>query len=223
MLERPSATVSAAAHCAINQKLITQMAAAVRVSYHNSDAAGQRALMERPMVSRMVGVAVIFWAASAFAADGTFARMAGFGFSVTPGARNSTSTAPSHATPPWVALPGHRDFTLRALPSRQFAFGFPLTTFGYGFLPSLPDYNLQMVQIDFSAPPLPLGACSSFYCPYYDPSHATYVDPYRSRYGSARPSGCDVGPAPTRQGCDSETVTISADSDAERSIKVLRC
>jgi hypothetical protein len=87
----------------------------------------------------------------------------------------------------------------------------------------VPDYNLQMVQIDFSAPPLPLRACSSFYCPHYDPSHATYVDPYRSPYGSAPPSGRGVGPAPPRQGCDSETVTISADGDAERSIRVLRC
>jgi hypothetical protein len=180
------------------------------------------------MVSRkrVIGFATIFCLTCVVAADGTLARTAGFGGGGLPvllGLHNSTSMAPLHGSPPPAPVLGHRRFTFRASPARQFGFGFPPTTFGYGFSGSPFDYSSQVVQINFNAPPPPLGACSSFYCTYYDPSHATYVDPERSRYDSPPTIGRDVSPVQRRQSCDSETVIVPAGDHRERSVTILRC
>jgi hypothetical protein len=90
------------------------------------------------MVSRkrVVGFATIFCLTCVVAADGTLARTAGFGgggLPVLPGLHNSISMAPFHGSPPSTPVLGHRRITFRAPPARQFGFGIPLTTFGYGF------------------------------------------------------------------------------------------
>jgi hypothetical protein len=144
------------------------------------------------------------------------AAVLGVTFVVVPGESLSRPAGPGGRT--FLISPGLRHPALRS-PSPSFArhafnrgefgfpFWFPTSSYGFGF---------PVNEFEFGAPQPGFGGCASFYCTHYDPSYATYADPYRS---PAYPYPGAVNPVIVRHpGCDTEIVTVP-----NRTIKIVRC
>ena len=152
--------------------------------------------------------------------------------SISPGLRGSPlRPAFRPPSPSGQSLLDRRQSALRVTPRSPFGFRFPRSRFAYGY-PFGP-FGLGFWPYDFGVPPTPFdlgapgafGGCASFYCPYYDPSEATYVDPYYRPWPSD--TGTTIGllkPAfISRPGCDSEAVTVHSEGGTERTVNIVRC
>jgi hypothetical protein len=184
---------------------------------------------ERSMFGRMyaVGFAAIFGLGFGLTADESLSRPAGFGgrvFSISSGLHHFMLRPMS---PPSVPPSSNRREFAARVPPRPFGFGFPVSLFGDFPVPF--SFGFPVTRFEFGPPESVPSNCFSFYCTYYDPSHSTYVDPYRRP--PYRDPGTVTGPISGgvnpgigyRRGCDTETVTIPLGDDKESSLKIVRC
>jgi hypothetical protein len=183
------------------------------------------------MFSRMyaVGVLAIFGLGLVLIPDETLGRPVGSGgraFSISSGLHHSMFRPISAQLAPLSF--NRREFAARVPPRKVFGFGFTEGLFGFDFPVTPFGFAFPAGQLQFTAVQTVLGNCSSFYCTYYDPSHLTYVDPYR--WPASRDLGLVTGaisggttPITYRRGCDTETVTVPLGDDKESSINIVRC
>jgi hypothetical protein len=188
--------------------------------------------VERSMIRRILAGCLVILSIAIVPVGASGAGRGGRAISISSGLRGSPlRPAFRAASPSGPLLLNRGQSAFRATPRSpfgfgfrrsRFAYGFPFGPFGLGFWPS--DFGAPLTPFDLGVPGA-LGNCASFYCTYYDPSEATYGDPYYRPWPGD--PGTMIGllkPAFIhRAGCDSEAVTVHSEGGEERTIKVVRC